>query len=157
MSTQNNLPNKTVNAAGLAPIKTFESLRLNVYVDVANQRTIGYGHKLSGNEKLTHITVAEADKLLLIDVGRAAATVNSAVNVPLSQNQFNALVSFVFNIGDTAFRHSTLVALLNRGSYRAAADQMLRWDKATVGVQLMVVPGLRARRQMERLVFLGKN
>jgi len=83
--------------------------------------------------------------LLSQDVNPAAAAVTTRVTVTLSQNQFDALVSFTFNVGIGAFSGSTLLKVLNQGQYNQVPDQLLRWNKAGG----KVVPGLTNRRQNE--------
>jgi lysozyme len=83
---------------------------------------------------------------------RFQTAVNDAVNIPLSQNQFDALVSLAYNIGTNAFKTSTLVKYLNALDYKAAADQFLVWNKAGGSV----LKGLVRRREAERALFLKK-
>jgi lysozyme len=97
-----------------------------------------------------------ADELLRMDLAYVEPWITRMVTVPLSQNQFDALVSFAFNVGVTALRYSTLLRLLNQGLYDEAASQFLRWDKARVDGKLVPVAGLAKRRQRERLLFLDK-
>ncbi|WP_312069487.1 lysozyme, partial [Acinetobacter sp.] len=80
------------------------------------------------------------------------ASVNNLVKVPLSQNQFDALVSLTYNIGSTAFKNSTLLKKLNAKDYAGAADQFLRWNKGGG----KVLKGLVRRREAERALFLKK-
>lgn len=76
------------------------------------------------------------------------------VKVRLNQNQFDALVSFVFNVGVYGFRDSSLLHLLNEGKYDDAANEFLRWNKVRVGNRYVVSEGLGRRRRLERLLFL---
>jgi lysozyme len=82
--------------------------------------------------------------------------VNRAVKVKLTQNQFDALVSLVYNIGPPNFNGSTLLRKLNAGDYAGAADQFLVWNKGRVGRKLVVISGLVNRRNAERQLFLRK-
>lgn len=134
-----------------------EGLRLEAYQDVAGKWTIGYGHLIQPGEQyhpygpVREITQSEADTLLARDTGIAQACVNESVTVPLTDNQAAALVSFVFNVGCSAFRSSTLLRKLNAGDYEGAADELTRW----VNAGGMRVAGLVNRRNLEREVFLA--
>lgn len=113
--------------------------------------TVGYGHTGPEVKEGYTITKGEAEVLLERDLRASEGFVNSLVKVRLEQNQFDALVSFVYNVGGGAFRDSTLLRLLNAGDFKGAADQFLRWDKA----QGKVLSGLTRRRKKERELFLG--
>jgi lysozyme len=123
--------------AGRAAIERREKLELQMYRDSANLPTIGYGHllirdelrsgKVLGVDWRDGITPATADALLAADVYTASDAINEFVRVPLLQNQFDALVSFVFNIGDGAFQDSTLLRLLNTDQFAEVPTQMRRW------------------------------
>lgn len=144
--------NMQISLNGLNQIKNHEGFRHNVYNDSAGYPTIGYGHKLTAAERLaglSYVTEQEAARLLAKDVASAEATVNAAVKVPLTQNQYDALVSFVYNVGGGAFRRSTMLRLLNAGDYSAAAGQFARWNKAGGRVVL----GLTNRRLAEAELF----
>ncbi len=138
-----------LSLAGLAQLKQFEGLRLQPYKDAAGLWTIGYGHLVKPGEWWDSITEAQAAQLLADDAGTAEDAVNSLVKVPLTQPQFDALVSFVYNVGVGAFRRSTLLRLLNAGDYAGAAGQFPLWRKA--GGQ--VVAGLVNRRAAEVAMF----
>lgn len=144
--------NMEISLAGLNQIKLHEGFKANVYKDSAGYPTIGYGHKLTAAERLqglSTVTAEEAARLLASDVAGAESAVNGMVNVPLTQSQFDALVSFVYNIGAGAFRRSTLLALLNQGKYDMAANQFARWNKAGG----LVSQGLSNRRASEMALF----
>jgi lysozyme len=138
-----------VSPRGIALIQRFEGLRLTAYLDSVDKPTIGYG-STKGVRMGDEITQAQAVELLAADVERHADGVRRLVDVPLTQNQFDALVSLVFNIGVGAFRRSTLLRKLNAGDHRGAADELLRWTKAG-GRELR---GLVRRREAERALFL---
>lgn len=138
-----------LSLAGLAHLKQWEGLKLSPYKDSAGLWTIGYGHLLKNGEWWDSITEAQASQLLAQDVGTAEDAVNSLVKVTLSQPQFDALVSFVYNVGVGAFRRSTLLKLLNAGDYAGAAAQLPLWRKA--GGQ--VIQGLVNRRASEVALF----
>jgi lysozyme len=145
----------SLSAAGLDFIAAHEGFRAAEYRDAAGLETIGYGHRLLAGETFPRgVTEADARRLLAADVALAEAAVRAHVAVPLTQAQFDALVSFVFNIGAGAFGGSTLLKKLNDGQSEAAADEFLRWDKVTASGMLMVDPGLAERRRAERTLFL---
>jgi lysozyme len=132
-------------------IKKHEGLRLEAYLPTPNDVwTIGYGHTHTAKQG-QKITGAQAEALLRKDITWAEEAVNKSVVVPLTQNQFDALVSFVFNVGAGAFGSSTLLRLLNSKDYEGAANQFLRWNKQK-GV---VLKGLTKRREEERKLFLS--
>lgn len=141
-----------ISPRGLDLLKEWEELRLVAYQDIGGVWTIGYGSTSDVYEGLT-ISRHEADLRLREDVDEAETCVNTVVKVPLSQNQFDALVSFVFNIGCSAFRKSTLLKKLNAGLYDEVPAQMGRWNKDRVGGNLVVVPGLVNRRAKEVLLW----
>ncbi|EWC39045.1 lysozyme [Stutzerimonas stutzeri] len=133
---------------GLDLIKSFEGLRLSAYKCPADVWTIGYGTTAGVKEGQT-ITKKRAEELLREDVTRFEQQVNRMVNVPLTQGQFDALVSFTYNLGAANLSNSTLLRLLNAGLYADAALQFARWNKA--GGQVMA--GLSRRRAAEQKLF----
>lgn len=135
---------------GIDLIKKFEGCRLEAYKCPAGIWTIGYGHT-KGVKDGQIITQEQAEEFLREDLRIFEQTVESCVKVPLSQNQFDALVSFCYNCGSGALKTSTLLRLLNEGNYSSAADQFLRWNKAGG----KVLAGLTRRREEERVMFLG--
>lgn len=137
---------------GLQLIREHEGLRLDAYRDPAGIWTIGYGHTRTARAG-QRITRDQAERLLLQDVVTAENAVKARVKVPLKQHEFDALVSFVFNVGAGNFANSTLLRRLNEGNKAAAADQFLRWDKARVNGVLTSLPGLLRRRADERDLF----
>jgi len=134
---------------GLSLTENFEGCRLNAYQDQGGVWTIGYGH--TGPEVSAGLTItqAQAEALLAEDVKVAAACVNRAVTTDLTQNEFDALVDFTFNLGTRAFEGSTLLRQLNSGNFEAAAAEFEKWDRCG-GV---VVAGLLRRRQAEEALF----
>lgn len=133
-------------------IKEAEGLRLEAYLCPAKVWTIGYGHTGEDVWPGLTITKGEAESLLERDLKRFEGYVSGYVQVDLTQNQFDALVSFTFNVGAEALRTSTLLKKLNANDYEGAADQFLRWNKSK-GV---VLAGLTKRREKERKLFLEK-
>ena len=148
MPSTNNL---SYSKNGLALTEKFEGVRLTAYQDQVGVWTIGYGH--TGPDVVPGLTITQdqANSLLMGDVASAAAAVNRLVTVPLNQDQFDALVDFVFNLGVGNFQSSTLLRELNASSFADAAAQFERWDRAG-GVE---VAGLLRRRQGEAQLFQG--
>ncbi|WP_254609759.1 lysozyme [Burkholderia lata] len=138
-----------INQAGLGLIKQFAGLRLSAYYNVVGILTIGYGHTGPDVKPGLTITEAKADELLNSDLARFESGVGDLVKVPLSANQFSALVSFSWDQGLRTLRSSTLLRLLNQGDYRGAAQQFRSWDKA--GGQERKT--LLMRRDAERALF----
>lgn len=134
---------------GLALTQQFEGLRLTAYQDQVGVWTIGYGHTGPDVYQGLTITANEATALLLKDVATASTCVNKLVTVPLTQDEFDALVDFVFNLGTGAFASSTLLRDLNAGNFTAAVGEFQKWDRA--GGQ--VVAGLLRRRLGEAQLF----
>lgn len=134
----------TCNTAGRALIRAAEGLRLKAYRCPAGFLTIGYGHTVTTYQGQT-ITEAEAERLLDSDLKRYEGAIASLVRVPLTSNQFSALVCLSFNIGIAAFTGSSLRKLLNRGWYDQVPAQIKRWNKA----HGRVLSGLTQRRAAE--------
>ncbi len=125
-------------------LKEVEGCKLKAYRDVAGILTIGYGHTERVREG-DCLTPQEAIDLLYDDIKPRSNAVKNMVLVPLEQWQFDALVSFVFNIGTTAFDHSTLLKRLNQNLYDSIPNQMRRW----VYADGKIVKGLVNRREKE--------
>lgn len=146
---------------GIAIIKNFEGLRLNAYADSAGVWTIGYGSTryhdgkaVKPGDKLAN--ESQADALFHNTLSQYENAVNDFVKVPLTQNQFDALVSFTYNEGPYALKSSTLLQKLNGADYTNAADAFLLWDKITdpkTGKKV-VLDVLGTRRRAERELFL---
>ncbi len=140
---------------GLALVKRFEGLETVAYPDPGNRVTgepwtIGYGHT-RGVRRGDTCTEEQATAWLREDLQAAEGAVRHLVDVPLNQGQFDALVSFVFNVGAAAFGNSTLLRLLNGGDAAGAAEQFRRWNRGADGV----LPGLVRRRAAERDLFVS--
>ncbi len=132
--------------AGLDLIKSCEGFRATAYRDGSGVWTIAYGHT-RGVRAGDRCDQAQGEAWL----AQAEAAVRRQIAVPLSQKQFDALVSFVFNVGQVALANSTLRRKLNAGDYRGAADEFPRWVHDAAGA---VEPGLVTRRALERALFL---
>ena len=140
---------------GLDRIKEHEALRLTKYRDQAGKWTIGYGHLIRAFESFPGaITEEQALGLLVSDLATAESAVNAVVRVPITQEQFDALVSLAFNIGAGAFRGSTVVKRLNAGDAVGAAAAFAMWNKIDQGGQLVVSQGLVNRRAAEAQLFI---
>lgn len=140
-----------ISQKGIDFIKREEGERLTAYLDSVGIWTIGVGHTgfIDGKPviKGMRISAEKSHSVLVADLKRFESAVNSAVKIKLTQNQFDALVSLAFNIGEGAFLRSTLVKKLNAGDIQGAADQFLVWKNA--GGR----PILLNRRKREREVF----
>ena len=140
-----------MSAVGLSMLKEFEGWVDHVYQDATGHNTIGYGHLVKLGETFpATITEERGEQILREDLEWAETVVTSSVRVPLSQNQFDALVSLTFNIGEGNFKRSTLLLRLNRGNYEAAADEFRKWIYS--GEQ--VLSALQDRRAKEAALFM---
>jgi lysozyme len=142
----------SVNDAGVKQIAKFESFSPTIYRDSAGNQTIGYGHLITVSDGSIYdngITQDQALKLLHADISTAEKSVNNLVKVPLNQNQFNALVSLVFNIGSGNFAKSSILRELNRGNYRQAASDFALYNRADHKINI----GLIKRRDIEASIF----
>lgn len=153
------MANMQVGRAGKLLFQAWEGLELNEYIDSGGAPTIGVGHLMSRSERMSGkiiikgkavvyrngLTTDQCWDLLDQDLDSAENTVNNAVKIGLNQNQFDALVSFVFNIGETAFRTSTLLKVLNAGNFDQVPTQLRRWIRDNG----KVVKGLINRREKE--------
>jgi lysozyme len=152
----------TLSEAGISRIKRYESVRLKVYEDEAGLKTIGVGHLITPEEERSGkfasgvITMAQCDELLEADSANAQWAVNHLVRMPLTQDQFDSLVSFVFNVGVGAFQNSSLLKALNAGaSAEDIRNDFKKWNKVTVNGVLVVSEGLTGRREDESSYWKG--
>jgi len=146
-------PRHQVSRAGVVLIKRFEGLRPKAAQLEDGRFTLGYGHTKTARGGAA-ITEADAEALLLYDLIEVAHAVNEWTYVPLNQNEFDALVSFAFNIGLENFRHSTTLRRLNEGRPLEAAMAMELWRRADVDGERIVVDALVRRRAFEKALFL---
>jgi len=143
-----------IGEKGLELIKQFEGLKLETYICPAGVPTIGYGTTKIDGKKLTigmQITKEQAEGYLRNDVKVFENHVQRLVKVPLTQNMFDALVSFTYNLGAGNLGRSTLLKKLNDRDYGGAAEELLRWNKAGG----KVLNGLVRRREAEKALFLS--
>ena len=141
-----------IGQKGIDLIKHFEGCELNAYKCPAGVWTIGYGH-IKGVSEGMSITQEQADQMLLDELKEYENYINELVTVNLSQNQFDALVSWVYNLGPANLSASTMLKVLNSGEYEDVPAQMKRWNKAGG----KVLEGLIRRREAEACLFVGKE
>ena len=141
-----------ISDKGIEALKEHEGCRLQAYRDTGGVWTFGYG-TIRTEEGPVHegqqCTSEEAENYLRNDLIWAEDAVNALVHVELNQGQFDALVSFTYNLGAEALRKSTLLRILNEGDYAGAAKQFDRW----VYDNGVIIRGLIARRRVEREMF----
>jgi len=172
---------QSVSPAAIGLIKQFEGCRLSAYLCPANRLTIGWGHVLqpmdyalfnvpmarmgdiirfnAAAKKITiplHIAPAQADNLLERDVAQVALFLALVTRTPLKQRQFDALCSFIFNVGQGNYAQSTLRKLVDKADFAGAAAEFGKWVYATVEGRKIKLAGLVKRRAAERNLFEGK-
>ncbi len=148
---------------GLNLIKAYEGLRLSAQSETRPSAhpdggaeeywTVGYGHKSTAAKGMS-VTEKEASRLLSDDIKPIEDVIKTTVRAPLNQNEHDALVSLIFNIGEKNFRRSTVLAKLNDGDKLGAADAFERWTRARVDGKLVKLDGLVRRRAAEKSLFL---
>lgn len=137
---------------GIDLIKEFEGFEPKPYKCPAGVWTIGYGSTKGVTQNTQPMTEEQATKRLLEELGSYEVAVLDCVDVDLEQHQFDALVSFAYNLGSHSLRTSTLLRKLNAGDYLGASNEFLRWNKA----KGQVLAGLTRRREAECRLFLGE-
>ncbi len=159
--------NMKISSDGIQHLVNIEGgAQLTMYNDAGKNKghcTIGVGHLIhktvcngtipSEKPYLKGISITHAKKLLKTDLAIAESAVNGAITVPLTQNQYDALVSFVFNAGAGAFRKSTLRKYINSKQYKKASNEFLIWNKMTVSGAKKISAGLTNRRIAEKALF----
>ena len=144
-----------ISDKGIALIKQFEGCKLTAYQDSVGVWTIGYGwtKPVDGKPIRAGMMIKQetAERLLKTGLVSYENDVSRLVKVDLTQGQFDALVSFTYNLGARSLSTSTLLRKLNAGDYAGAADEFLRWNKAGG----KVLSGLTRRREAERALFLS--
>ncbi|MGV2814523.1 lysozyme [Enterobacter cancerogenus] len=142
-----------ISKNGIAFIKREEGEELIGYADTRGIPTIGVGHTGDINGKPVtvgmKITAEQSSVLLKSDLSWVESTIKSYVKSPLTQNQYDALCSFIFNIGGTAFKGSTMLKLLNLANYKGVADEFPKWKKSGSDSDILL-----SRRKRERALFL---
>lgn len=146
---------------GIDLIKRYEGLVTHSYFCPAGYLTIGYGH-VKGVKKGDVVTEAQAENLLKQDLKLFESNLNYSIEndgIELNQNQFDACISFIFNLGFSAFIFSTLYKKLKQGDYEGASDEFLKWvyiTKTVNGERVKIrLKGLETRRNAERDLFLS--
>tara|TARA_B100000575_G_C23136598_1_gene660427 strand:+ start:333 stop:776 length:444 start_codon:yes stop_codon:yes gene_type:complete len=140
-----------ISKEGIALIKKFEGIELQAYQDSVGVWTIGYGHT-KGVKEGDNISLKQAEAMLEEELEEYEGYINDMVKVRLEQNQFDALVAWVYNLGPTNLAQSTLLKVLNKAIYEEVPYEIRRWNKA--GGQ--VLNGLVRRRDAEALLFKGE-
>jgi len=141
-----------ITSKSLDLVKHFEGCKLSAYKCPAGVWTIGYGHT-AGVKQGDTCTQMQADLWLKNELSAQERTINEFVTVKITQNQRDALASFIYNVGPGAFKNSTLARKLNNGDYIGAAAEFSKWTKAGG----KTLPGLISRRAAERALFEGKT
>ena len=141
-----------ISDEGLSLIKHFEGCELKAYRCAANVLTIGYGSTKGVTEDM-EITQEEAESLLQEEMHEYEGYINDMVKVPLEQHQFDAMVSWVFNLGSGNLSSSTLLKKLNNSEYDEVPAQIRRWNKAGG----KVLDGLIRRREAEAKMFMNED
>jgi len=141
-----------ISQDGLKLIKKFEGCELKSYQDSVGVWTIGYGHT-KGVEEGQEITQDEAEEMLASELDEYEGYINDMVECDLEQHQFDALVAWVYNLGPTNLRSSTMLKRLNANDLEDVPNQIKRWDKAGG----KVLAGLVRRREAEALMFQNED
>ena len=142
--------NCVVSDAGLTLVKHFEGYSPIVYEDAAGYPTIGFGHLIEPGEKIQEPLLGDAaERLLQEDIAPKAAAVNARVAVPLFQGQFDAVVSWTYNLGEGALKSSTMLKKINAAQHKEVPTQIKRWNKAGG----KVLKGLERRREAEAALY----
>jgi len=141
-----------ISQDGLKLIKKFEGCELKSYQDSVGVWTIGYGHT-KGVEEGQEISQDEAEEMLASELDEYEGYINDMVECDLEQHQFDALVAWVYNLGPTNLRSSTMLKRLNANDLEDVPNQIKRWDKAGG----KVLAGLVRRREAEALMFQNED
>ncbi|WP_425407948.1 lysozyme [Hyphococcus sp.] len=138
---------------GLNLIKGYEGLRMSAHYAPTEQWSVGYGHTDTARHGMS-VTEGDAERLLKDDVRPIENLIGDTVRAPLNQNEHDALVSLIFNIGEDNWRRSTVLRKLNAGDKIGAANAFELWNKAFVNNELATLDGLVRRRAAEKSLFL---
>tara|TARA_R100000951_G_scaffold99275_1_gene89556 strand:- start:1455 stop:1892 length:438 start_codon:yes stop_codon:yes gene_type:complete len=141
-----------ISKEGIDLIKHFEGCRLEAYEDAVGVPTIAYG-RIKDVKMGDSCTQAQAEAWLDEELHEYEGYINDAVTVALTQNQFDSLVSWVYNLGPSNLKSSTMLKVLNKEQYADVPEQIQRWNKAGG----KVLEGLTKRRNAEALLFEGKT
>ena len=138
------------NQSGLDLLRQFEQFRSAPYKDQGGKLTIGYGHLIKAGESFTAMTQTQGNTLLAKDVGLAEAAYRRRVKVDLNENQYAAVVCWIFNLGEGNLQQSTLLTKLNAQAFDDVPGEILRWHR----VDNKPSRGLIRRRAAEAMLFL---
>ena len=138
-----------ISTEGIKLIKDFEGLRTKPYICIGGYKTIGYGHLLSNDDNREYISLEEAEELLYLDINKAEDSVMRNIYIDLTQRQFDALVSFTFNLGSAALQRSTLRQKINRNEHDQVSKEFGRWVYANGSIRA----GLVKRRLIEAEMY----
>ena len=138
---------------GLNLIKAYEGLRMSAYYTPSDDWSVGYGHRGTARHGMS-VTEGDAIRLLKDDVKPIEKVINENVRAPINQNEHDAIVSLIFNIGEENFKRSTVLRKLNAGDKLGAAEAFEKWTKAKVNGELVTLDGLVRRRAAEKSLFL---
>lgn len=136
-------------------IRIFEGLKLEAYICPAGVPTIGYGHTGADVYLGMKITEEQAEQFLTKDINKFASLIAPMIRVPLTSDQFGALVCFSYNLGAGSLKTSSLLRKINSNDLKGAGDEFLKWNKARINGSLVELKGLTRRRQAERTLFLS--
>jgi len=150
-SKDNNTPMST-SPLGISLIQHYEGCVLTAYRDSVGCLTVGFGHTSNVTENMS-ITQEDADNFLKSDLGIFEESLQKLVTVSLTQCQYDALISFVYNLGENSLKNSTLLKLLNENNVNSAAEEFLKWNHAGG----KVLNGLTKRRESEKYLFLNNE
>lgn len=146
-----------ISDKGIALIKKWEGCSLSAYLDVVGVATIGFGSITYPDGRAVQlgdkITQEQAEALLVRECETKCQTISKLISVGVSQNEFDALTSLVYNIGEGAFADSTLLRKLNGSDHQGAAEQFLVWNKGTIDGVKVEIEGLTNRRKDEKRFF----
>lgn len=149
-----------ISVRGINFIKRKEGLYLTAYICPGGRTTIGWGSTFYENGKPIRlgdrISVERAEVLLNHELKLIQVALNS-YNLELNQNQYDALISFIFNVGISSFRRSTLLKHLQLKDYDSASKEFIKWNKVVRRGKKVPLKGLTIRRQEETNIFLGKD
>ncbi|MEB3333555.1 MAG: glycoside hydrolase family protein [Cyanobacteriota bacterium] len=152
-----NISEKGISEKGIALIKKWEGCELRAYLDVVGVPTIGFGSITYLDGRAVHlgdqITQEQAEALLIRECQLKCQSISRLIAVAVSQNEFDALASLVYNIGEGAFATSTLLCKLNASDHQGAAEQFLVWNKGTINGVKVEIEGLTNRRREEKKLF----
>ena len=144
------LGNCKPSPAVVGVIKHFEGYSPVVYKDAAGYPTIGFGHLIKPTEKIAELLLGDAaGRLLQQDIAPKTVAVNARVSVPLFQGQFDAVLSWTYNLGEGALKSSTMLKKINAGRHEEVPAQIKRWNRAGG----KVLKGLERRREAEAALY----